>query len=154
MNTVTVPHHLSTLWGQFLLLSHMVPGNSCIQLRPLVCTASFSLYATNGRYLSTRTPTSASSVCYNQCAIVVPISFSRGLRTSSRRKTGGGLWLSVQRLKNACSIQLVTVALLCQTRQLQRGQSHTGSQFPELQRRVSWLHCSGPEGGIASIIQQ
>lgn len=53
MNTVTVPHHLSTLWGQFLLLSHMVPGNSCIQLRPLVCTASFSLYATNGRYLST-----------------------------------------------------------------------------------------------------
>lgn len=149
MNTVTVPHHLSTLWGQFLLLSHMVPGNSCVQLRPLVCTAFFSLYATNGRYFSTP----KTNLCF-QCAIVVPTSLSRGLRTSSRRKTGGGLPLSVQRLKNACSIQLVTVALLCQTRQLQRGQSHTGSQFPELQCRVSWLHCSGPEGGRASITQQ
>lgn len=131
MNTVTVPHHLSTLWGQFLLLSHMVPGNSCVQLRPLVCTASFSLYATNGRYLSTPN----TNLCF--LCLLQPVRHSgphitqQGLRTSSRQKAGGGLSLSVQRLKNACSVQLVTVVLLCQTQQLQRGQSHTGSQFPE-----------------------
>lgn len=91
-----------------------------------------------------RAPTSTSSVYYSQCAILVSTSLSRGLRTPSRWKAGGGLPLSVQSLKHACSVQMVTDALLCQTRPLQRVRVTLAHSFPSFSARSAGSTALGP----------